>query len=358
MFSQFNKVILIPLGIFISIFIFCPSTWSQDKPKGPLPANVTVAEVRSGMVAPQADFIGTVYYQEVSDVASELSGLVEEVRFEEGQRVKKGQILVQLGSEILRKNHQAVLSTYEQVLSELEIARIDLIRKEKLFKRKSIAEQTYDEERFQVIGLEKRAASLKAQVERIEIELKKKFIRAPYEAVVLERQVDRGEWIAEGASVVVLAKDDVVDIVVDVPERFIPYVRLGMTIRAAINGHGVDGKVIAIVPRGDIATRTFPVKIRTLNKFSLIEGMSARVILPTGRHRQTFIVPRDAVLPKFGKNIVFTVNQAKAGMLPVNIIGYDGLNAGIEAQGLEAGMVVVVDGNERLRDGQMVSVRR
>ena len=170
--------------------------------------------------------------------------------------------------------------------------------------------------------------------------------------------MDRGEWIAEGASVVVLAKDDVVDIVVDVPERFIPYVRLGMTIRAAINGHGVDGKVIAIVPRGDIATRTFPVKIRTLNKFSLIEGMSARVILPTGRHRQTFIVPRDAVLPKFGKNIVFTVNQAKAGMLPVNIIGYDGLNAGIEAQGLEAGMVVVVDGNERLRDGQMVSVRR
>jgi RND family efflux transporter MFP subunit len=314
--------------------------------------------VKNGMVAPQAEFIGTVYFQEVSDVASELSGLAEAVRFEEGQRVKKGQILVQLGSEILRKNHQSTLSTYEQVLSELEIARIDLIRKAKLFKRKSIAEQTYDEERFQVIGLEKRAAALKAQVERIEIELEKKIIRAPYESVVIERRVDRGEWIAEGASVAVLAKDDVVDIVVDVPERFIPYVRRGMTIRAAINGHGVDGKVIAIVPRGDVATRTFPVKIRTPNKFSLIEGMSARVILPTGRRRQTYIVPRDAVLPKFGQNIVFTVNQAKAGMLPVNIIGYDGLNAGIEAHGLEAGMFVVVDGNERLRDGQMVSVRR
>lgn len=265
---------------------------------------------------------------------------------------------MQLGSEILRKSHQATLSTYEQVLSELEIARIDLIRKEKLFKRKSIAEQTYDEERFQVIGLEKRAASLKAQVERIEIELKKKIIRAPYEAVVLERRVDRGEWIAEGASVAVLAKDDVVDIVVEVPERFVPHVRQGMTVRAAINGHRVNGKVIAIVPRGDIATRTFPVKIRTPNTFSLIEGMSAKVILPTGRRRQAFIVPRDAVLPKFGQNVVFTVEQAKAGMLPVNIIGYEGLNAGIEGRGLEEGMYVAVDGNERLRDGQMVSVKR
>lgn len=358
MFSQFGKSISIPLSLFICIFVFSSSIWSQDKPKGPPPASITVAEVKNGMLAPQAEFIGTVYYQEVSDVASEISGLAEAVKFEEGQRVKKGQILVQLGSEILRKNHQATVSTYEQILSELEIARIDLIRKEKLFKRKSIAEQTYDEERFQVIGLEKRAASLKAQVERIEIELRKKIIRAPYAAVVLERRVDRGEWIAEGATVAVLAKDDVVDIVVEVPQRFIPFVRQGMTIQAAINGHRVDGKVIAVVPRGDIATRTFPVKIRTANKFSLIEGMSARVILPTGRRIQSFIVPRDAVLPKFGQNIVFTVKQAKAGMLPVNIIGYEGLNAGIEARGLEAGMLVVVDGNERLRDGQMVSVKQ
>ena len=233
MFSQFGKSISIPLSLFICIFVFSSSIWSQDKPKGPPPASITVAEVKNGMLAPQAEFIGTVYYQEVSDVASEISGLAEAVKFEEGQRVKKGQILVQLGSEILRKNHQATVSTYEQILSELEIARIDLIRKEKLFKRKSIAEQTYDEERFQVIGLEKRAASLKAQVERIEIELRKKIIRAPYAAVVLERRVDRGEWIAEGATVAVLAKDDVVDIVVEVPQRFIPFVRQGMTIQAA-----------------------------------------------------------------------------------------------------------------------------
>lgn len=75
-------------------------------------------------------------------------------------------------------------------MSELEIARIELERKEQLFKRKSIAEQAYDQDRFRVIGLEKRAASLKSQVERIEIELEKKVIRAPYEAIVIKRHVD------------------------------------------------------------------------------------------------------------------------------------------------------------------------
>jgi len=139
--------------------------WGQQTHQEPPPANVTVAEVRAGTVAPQAEFIATVFFQEISETAAELSGLVEAVRFEEGQRVKENQILVELGSELLRKRLQAANASYEQVLSELQNARIDLKRRETLFKRNSISEQAYDEIRFRVIGLEKRSAALKAQVE-------------------------------------------------------------------------------------------------------------------------------------------------------------------------------------------------
>jgi len=348
---------LLMFVVWGSIAIWSAPLRGQDKDRQPPPANVTVAKVKTGLVAPEAEFIGTVYYQEVSDVASELSGLAQIVRFEEGQRVKKGQALVELGSELLRKNLQATLLTHEQVLSELEIARIELTRKEKLFQKKSIAEQTYDQDRFRVLGLEKRAASLATQVERIEIELRKKIIRAPYSGVVVKRMVDRGEWISEGEEVAVMAKDDVVDIVVEVPERFIQYVKPGMSIRAMINGNKIHGKVFTIVPRGDIATRTFPVKIRTPNTFSLIEGMSAKVVLPTGSRRTSLIVPRDAVISMLGQTVIFTVADAKAGMLPVTILGYDGLIIGVEARGLQEGMRVVVDGNERLKSGQAVVVK-
>ncbi len=351
------QCIIIILATWLCMILWNSLLWGQDKGMQSPPASVSVARVETGMVAPEAEFIGTVYYQEVSNVASELSGLAQVVKFEEGQRVKRAQVLVELGSELLRKNLQATLLTHEQVLSELEIARIELSRKEKLFKKKSIAEQSYDQDRYRVVGLEKQAASLATQVERIELELKKKTIRAPYSGVVVKRMVDRGEWISEGEEVAVVAKDDVVDIVVEVPERFIQYVKPGLPVRTLINGNEIQGKIFAIVPRGDIATRTFPVKIRSPNKYSLIEGMSARVVLPTGSRRKTLVVPRDAVVSMFGQNVIFTINDTKAAMLPVDILGYDGLIVGVEARGLTEGMQVVVDGNERLRNGQAVIVK-
>ncbi len=336
--------------------LFAPALRAQDKPKGPPPAVVTVAPVKNGDVTPQAEFIGTVFYEEVSDVASEVSGRVDEVRFEEGQRIKKNQILIKLGTDIIEKRLGATSATYEQVLSELEIARIEFERREKLFKSKAISEQSYDENRFRVKGLQKRAESLKAEVERIEIELQKKIIRAPFDGVVIERHVDRGDWLDEGSAVAKLAKDDVVDIVASVSEKYIPFIRVGMPVKATVNGDEISGSVIAVVPRGDVATRTFPVKIRTPNTLALIEGMSASVVLPVGKPRQSLVVPRDAVIGAFGQNVVYAVNQAKARMIPVEVIGYQDLTAGVQSADLAEGMQVVVKGNERLRDGQMVSV--
>lgn len=349
--------VIILFGLCIFLAYSPPRLWGQQKAKGPPPAGVSVVKVKPGRIAPRSEFIATVFYQEISETASETSGLASDVRFEEGQRVKKGQILVALGSEILRKRLQAARSIYEQVLSELEIARINLKRRAQLFEKKSISQQTYDENRYRVIGSEKRAASLDARAEQLAIELEKKTIRAPFAGVVIKRHVDRGEWISEGETVAVIGKDDVIDIVAQLPEQIIRYVKIGMQVRAAANGQDFSATVTAIVPRGDVSTRTFPVKIRTPNQFALIEGMSARVTLPKGEIQKTLIVPRDAVISKFGQTVVFTVENSRATLLPVQIIGFEGLDAGVASPGLKEGMLVVVDGNERLRDGQAVSFK-
>jgi RND family efflux transporter MFP subunit len=350
--GQFLRILILS-GLLLNLFVSMP--WGQDKPKGPPPAVVEVAAIQTGSIVPQEAFIGTVFYEEVSDVATEMSGRVEEVRFEEGQHIKNNQILIKLGADILNQRLLATSATYEQVLSELEIARIEFERREKLFQSKAISEQSYDENRFRVKGLEKRAESLKAEVERIEIELQKKTIRAPFDGIVIKRHVDRGEWLAEGETVAVLAKDDVVDIVANVSERFIPFIQIGMQVNTTINGQEISGTVLAIVPRGDVATRTFPVKIRTANTLALIEGMTAKVVLPVEKPRKSLLVPRDAVITVRGQTVIYAINDSKAQMLPVNVIGYQGLDAGIEGAGLADGMQVVVKGNERLRNGQMVS---
>jgi RND family efflux transporter MFP subunit len=347
--KRLSTIFFILLSFF---YLYAHEGWSQ----GPPPAKVVVSGVSSGVISPEAEFIGTVYYKEVSEVAAEVRGMVEKVGFEEGDRVKKGKILVRLDSELLEKSIEARRASHEQVLSDLERASIDLKRVENLFKEEFISEQIYDENRFRVKGLEKRAASLRAELEGLNVELRKKSIKAPFAGVVIEKQVDRGEWVEPGEVVATVAKDDIVDIIVDVPEEVMRSVKPGQSLLVTSAGKEVRGKVFAIVPRGDIQTRTFPVKIRVKNTISLIEGMEARVSLPRGEKKKAIIVPRDALISQFGTTVVFAVVENKAKKIPVKVIGYSGGSAGVESGLLRSGMKVVIKGNERLRDGQEVSV--
>lgn len=352
-----TKAIYYILFILVMIvFTLSTSIAQTDKGKEMPPAAVVVSPLNNGVITPETEFIGTVYYQEVSDVASEVSGSVDSVMFEEGQRIQKGDILVKLRSDLLEKTLQATRASHEQVLSELENAIIHLKRVEELHREELIPDKTYDESRFSVKGLEKKAASLKAEVERLEIEMTKKNVQAPFDGVILKRHVDRGEWISPGAFVATVAKDDVVDIIVDVPEEVMRKVKRGMEVIVRAGGRNITGRVFNIIPTGDVATRVFPVKIRIQNNVSLIEGMEASVSMPVGKSHKVLIVNRDALITKFDMTVVFAVVESKAKMIPVTVVGYKGTKAGVSSPALKAGMDVVIKGNERLMDDQPVMV--
>jgi RND family efflux transporter MFP subunit len=346
--KELKKIILITFLLFVPFF----KGYTQDMS----PARVGVSEVSSGMIAPNIEFIGTVYYQEVSEVASEVSGKVEMVAFEEGQRVKEGQVLLKLSSDLLKKTLQSTMASYEEVLSELEKARREFERAESLFEEKLISEQSYDGYRFRVKGLEKRADSLRAEVERLEVELQKKVIKAPFDGIVIKKHISRGEWLSPGSIVAIIARDEFVDVVVEVPERIIRFIKPDMKVTVKAGGNVIMGRVFAIIAKADMATRTIPIKIRIKNTSRLMEGMEARVSLPSDKKRKALTVPRDALISVFGRTIIFTVIDSQAKMIPVRVIGYKGMTAGIYAKGLQEGMKVVVKGNERLRDGQPVEV--
>lgn len=323
------KKIRIALFIFVLLCSFSSLYAQEKKPQGmPPPANVVVSEVSTGIVAPEAEFVGTVYYQEVSDVACEVDGKVEEVSFEEGQRVKKNFVLVKLNSDLVR--------------SDYDKAALNFNRAKNLYKEDLISEQAYDERRF--------------EKERLEIIIRKKTIRAPFNGVIIKKHVERGEWLSPGSTVATIARDDVIDIIVEVPESIISIITPGMKVKVKAGGKEINGKIFVIIPQGNISTRTFPVKIRVKNNLSLIEGMEARVNLPVAKKEKALIVHRDAVITVFGNTVVFAVIDSKAKMIPVKVIGYKGMKAGIQANGLKEGMKVVVKGNERLRDGQSVKI--
>ena len=317
-------------ALFIFILMFSFSVHAQEEKKGGMPpAIVVVSEISSGMVVPQTEFVGTVFFVEVSDVACEVNGKVESVEFEEGQRMAKGAELIKINSDLL--------------LSDLAKAALDFKRAEGLYKEGLIPEEEYDARRF--------------EKERLDIVLSKKTIKAPFAGVILKKHVERGEWLSPGSVVATIARDEVADIIVEVPERLLKFLFPGMKIGVRAGGSELKGNIIAVVPRGDISTRTFPVKIRVVNTASLVEGMEARVTLPAGEEMKSLTVHRDAVINVSGNMVVYTVQDSKATMVPVTVSGYKGMTAGVQAEGLEAGMKVVVKGNERLRPVQDVIVQ-
>jgi multidrug efflux pump subunit AcrA (membrane-fusion protein) len=83
-------------------------------------------------------------------------------------------------------------------------------------------------------------------------------------------------------------------------------------------------------------------------KMNVFDGMEVKIKLPRDRKVEALVVPRDAVIVKFGQNVVFVNNDGKAMMLPVQIINFLGNEVAIGAQGLMPGMDVVSKGNERI----------
>jgi len=349
---------VIRFTVFFLFFMFAVSLSSaQEKKPGGLPSTaVVVSELKASTVFPELEFIGTVYYPEWSNVAAESSGRVEEVHFEEGQRVKKGDLLVTINLEILEKTLQAVIASYEEALVNLEKARSDLDRVEPLHRRKFVPEQLYDENRFKVQSLEKKVASLMAETERLKVELDRKAVRAPFDGIVIKGLVDRGEWLQMGSAVATVAKDEIVDIIVDVPEAIAKSARIGMDVKVKTGGKETTGKLLMVIPKGDMATRTFPIKVRIDNSLSLVEGMEATVSLPGVEVRKSLIISRDAAVALPGQTVVFALIDSRVKMIPVKVVGYRGAMAGIEGEGLSEGMKVVIRGNEKLKDGQRVTV--
>jgi RND family efflux transporter MFP subunit len=330
---------------------------AEKKPTRP-PSLVEVAEVKKGDAEPMVEYVGSVYYARKSRVASEVEGIVEQVKIEEGYRVENNSLMVSLSSDILDTLINGTQADHEQILVELEQAEKELKRREPLFKEGSVSESSYDEYFFKTKRLKNRALTLQASLDRLLLEKKKKKITAPFNGIVIEKSVEKGEWVKIGGTVAVVADDSKVDVIVDVPAEMLQYLKSGREIDITAGALKLKGEFISFVPKGDVATRTFSVKIRLKTPDGLIEGMEARALLPTASRQESLLVPRDALVVKFGKNVVFVNSEGKAKMVAVAIQGYSGLLVGVAGPGLNAGQQVVVKGNERLFGGEQLVVRQ
>jgi len=324
--------------------------------QGPPPAMVTVGTVEEGRLTPTAVHNGVVFFKEVSNLATEVAGIVQEVLFEEGQHIKAGSPMVGLDHVLLDAELQASKALVLQYEAQLELEKVRLERAKDLLEDEVTTPQEFDDIRFTVQSFAHRVEAAKADAVRIEREIAKKTIRAPFDGVVVDRMTERGEWKREGDTIAVFARDDLFDVIVNLPETDLRWVQPELSVDMSIAGESVTGTVVTVISRGDPTMRTFPVKIRVTGQEWLLEFMSADVRMPSGAEITCTTVPRDAVILDGNDNVIFVVQDNAAMRMPVEVLGYQDMRAGVRAEGLAPGMQIVTKGHERLRNGQPVTI--
>ena len=327
--------------------------------QGPPATPVRVAQVTELEIAPQVLLIGTAQPRLTSVVASDIDGLVQDLKVNEGDLVDKGTVLARLEDSLLRIELKGARANKADTEAQLRRARTDLQRSSDLLATETIADKQYTDDLAEVQSLEARIGRLQAEIEHHQDSITKKTIRAPFTGFVVKEHTQIGEWVEKGGPIVTLADLSSIEVVVEVPERYVPRLALGGSTNVlvdALNPEKFTGKIAAIIPVGDAASRSFPVKVAVENPDTRIKGgMLCRVSLAIGKPNSVLAVPKDAVVNVGQEHLLYVVRDGVAQPLPVQL--GDASDSMIEVKGpVKTGMQVVTRGNERLRPGQPVHI--
>ncbi|TWT66831.1 Multidrug resistance protein MdtA precursor [Posidoniimonas polymericola] len=211
-----------------------------------------------------------------------------------------------------------------------------------------------------------------AVVEKLKDQRKKYTVSSKFDGYVVSKQTEVGAWLNQGDPVAEVVSVDSVDVDVQVGEQSLPFISPGKQVQAvfpALPKRVFEGTVLAAVPQGNLRTRTFPVKVRIKNEITdagpvLKPGMYARVTLPTGGAVQAVMAPKDGVIHGGVTPMLYAIDGATpvgqaAAVRPVPVelgVAEGGL---IQVTGqLKQGDLVIVQGNERLRPGQEVTITK
>ncbi len=351
----------IPLSLILCLLILtaCDEQQAAPPPAAPPPSPVRVAPVLQQEVKRTVTLVGTVEPWKRSVVASEVEGLVQAFAAEEGMKVKRGNLLARLRTKTLQIRLDSAMAIYRESRARYEQAKRDLKRFRVLFQRELVTQKDFDDAVAEEAALKERLSQLDAEIRQVKDSLNKSTVVAPFDGWITQEFTEIGQWVEEGGPVVEVVDLSRVQVEVPLPERYVSQIQIRDPVTATFDGlpaFEARGQVFSLVAQADRNARTFPVKVEIPNPALAIKsGMVSRVTLRIDQPHQGLVVPKDALVLRGGKAFVFRVNEGTADQIPVTAVLH--VEDLVEIEGpVQAGMDVVVEGNERLFPGQPVRI--
>ncbi len=318
---------------------------AQNRPRGPggsagagaVPVITAVAKQRSINVGLEA--IGTANSNEAVNITSRTTNVVTAIHFADGEKVKAGQVLVELDREQTTADLAAATAAFEESRSQYN-------RSRELMATQVLSKAQYEQ-------IEATMKSNQARVAAAQARLSDTYIRAPFTGGVGMRKVSLGALINPGTVITTL--DDTTSIKVDfaVPESNVGRLRVGQNVLARTNaypGRKFTGRVVNIDSRVDAATRAVTVRAVVANGDAALKpGMFLTVALSQD-NRAVLTVPEEAVIPEQARQFVYVIDGAVARKREVTL-GQREPGFVEVTNGLNVGDHVVIEGTLKLRDG-------
>jgi membrane fusion protein, multidrug efflux system len=329
----------------VAACVLCISGLAEAQETKSVAVPVEAAKVTAAPLSEQVTAVGTLLSNEAVTVSSEIPGRLKEIHFQEGQPVEQGAALFNLDDSVYR----AQLADTE---AKLKLAEQTNKRTSTLFSSKYATAQSADEAASNL-------AVSTAATELARVQLEKTRIVAPFSGIVGLRHVSVGEYITAGQALVNLEAIDPVKADFRVPEKFLPAIRVGQTIRIKIDAFPDDnfeGKVYAIDPKLDVSGRSLLVRAIVPNKDQRLRpGLFARVTVLLQLKEDALSVPEAAIVPQGDSQFVFKIIDGKVKLTKV-VTGTRREGRVEIVEGLALGDQVVTAGQLKIRDGSAVSV--
>lgn len=322
---------------------------------------VEVFEVVPRSLSYTLSAVGSLRTPEHVSISPKKAGIISKILVKEGERVKRGQLLVQLDDVDARLQVERAEARVKEAEASLETNRNTLARYQKLLESKVIPQQTYDDLSLKVKLDEARLALAKTELGLARQNLSDHQILSPIDGVVNLKIASLGEHVnvAPKDEILTLVQMDPLELEFHIPENWAGRIRQGSEIQFTVKAYSQEtfkARLQLISPTADPATRNVKLKAIVPNpQHRLKPGFFAEVILPAGGNPNGIVIPESALFSQEGKLYAFVVKDGAAFRKEVETgIRFDGK---VEIlKGIHVGERVVILGHEQLSEGMKVKI--
>jgi len=343
-----------------------PGGGANPNARGGPPSTVGVAAARHADIPVIIDALGTVTPLAVATVSPQVSGVITQVLYKEGQMVRKGEVLATIDAQPFQAALDQATAARMRDAAQLDAARVQLERYKVLLEQDSIARQTVDTQDALVKQLTGTVAVDRANEATARLNLQWSRIVAPIAGRVGLRPIDVGNYIAAGntTGVATITQVAPIDVQFSIPQDRVPEIKQRLAAGAALpvaawdSGRTRkldDGTFLTLDNQIDVQTGTVKAKARFANaEGALFPNQFVNVQLLLRTIDAAVVVPVIALRHGPSGDFVYVVNSDKTVSLRNVTAGVSGVNDVAITNGLALGEQVVTEGGDRLKDGARI----